>query len=88
MEQFAFHHIGIAVRDLSKAIPIYRALFGYELKSGPFDDAIQNVSACFLSRGEGDVVIELVAPLGQTLPSMARSKRAEAPIMSATRCRM
>jgi methylmalonyl-CoA/ethylmalonyl-CoA epimerase len=68
MEQFAFHHIGLAVRDLSTAIPIYRALFGYELKSGPFDDPIQNVSVCFLSRGEGDVVMELVAPFGPNSP--------------------
>lgn len=68
MEQFAFHHIGIAVRDLSKAIPIYKALFGYELTSGPFDDPIQNVSVCFLSRGEGDMVMELVAPLGPKSP--------------------
>jgi methylmalonyl-CoA/ethylmalonyl-CoA epimerase len=68
MEQFAFHHIGVAVRDLSKAIPIYKALLDYELKSGPFDDPIQNVSVCFLSRGEGDTLIELVAPLGPNSP--------------------
>ena len=68
MEKFSFHHVGIAVRDLSKAIPIYRTLFGYELTAGPFSDPIQNVSVCFLSRGEEDTVLELVAPLGQTSP--------------------
>lgn len=68
MEQFTFHHIGVAVRDLSKAIPIYKALFNYELKSGPIDDPIQNVSVCFLSRGVEDTVIELVAPLGPRSP--------------------
>jgi methylmalonyl-CoA/ethylmalonyl-CoA epimerase len=68
MEQFIFHHIGVAVRDLSKAIPVYKTLFQYELISGPFDDPIQNVSVCFLSRGEGDTVIELVAPLGPNSP--------------------
>ena len=68
MEEFSFHHVGIAVRDLSKAIPIYEALFGYELTSGPFDDPIQNVSVCFLSRGDGDTVLELVAPLGPNSP--------------------
>ena len=67
MEKFAFHHIGIAVRDLSKAIPSYNTL-GYELTSGPFDDPIQNVSVCFLSRGAGDTVLELVAPLGPNSP--------------------
>ena len=68
MEKFTFHHVGIAVRDLSKAIPIYKTLFAYELTSGPFDDPIQNISACFLSRGAGDTVLELVAPLGPNSP--------------------
>jgi methylmalonyl-CoA/ethylmalonyl-CoA epimerase len=68
MEKFVFHHIGVAVQDLSAAIPIYKALFGYELRSGPFEDPIQRVSVCFLSREEGDTVIELVAPLGTNSP--------------------
>ena len=68
MEKFALHHVGIAVRDLSTAVPIYKALFDYDLISGPFDDPIQNVSVCFLSRGEGDTVMELVAPLGPNSP--------------------
>jgi len=68
MEKFTFHHVGVAVRDLSKAIPVYKSLFEYELTSGPFDDPIQNVSVCFLSRGEGDTVLELVAPLGPNSP--------------------
>ncbi|MGO8975912.1 MAG: VOC family protein [Steroidobacteraceae bacterium] len=65
---FAFHHIGIAVRDLSKAIPVCQTLFDYELQSGPFDDPVQRVSVCFLRRGDGDTVIELVAPLGPNSP--------------------
>jgi catechol 2,3-dioxygenase-like lactoylglutathione lyase family enzyme len=68
MEEFAFHHIGIAVRDLAEAIPIYKSLFSYELTSGPFSDPIQNVSVCFLSRGKGDTALELVAPLGPNSP--------------------
>jgi len=68
MRKFAFHHVGIAVRDLSKAVPIYKTLFEYELTSGPFDDPIQNVSVCFVSRGKGDTVLELVAPLGPNSP--------------------
>jgi methylmalonyl-CoA/ethylmalonyl-CoA epimerase len=68
MEQFAFHHIGIAVRDLSEAIPNFKTLFDYEIESGPFEDPIQNVSVCFLSRGNQDTVIELVAPLGPNSP--------------------
>jgi methylmalonyl-CoA/ethylmalonyl-CoA epimerase len=68
MDKFAFHHVGVAVRDLSAAIPIYKSLFDYEMISGPFDDPIQKVSVCFLSRGKGDTVIELVAPFGINSP--------------------
>ena len=66
---YCFHHLGVAVPDIPKAIPIYRDLFGYELLSGPFDDPIQKVSVCFLRREKpGDMVIELVAPLGANAP--------------------
>jgi methylmalonyl-CoA/ethylmalonyl-CoA epimerase len=75
MVKFDFHHVGIAVRDLSEAIPIYKTIFGYELVSGPFDDPIQNVSACFLSRGEGDTLLEIVAPLGPNSPIHGTLKR-------------
>jgi methylmalonyl-CoA/ethylmalonyl-CoA epimerase len=68
MKKFTLHHVGVAVRNLSAAIASYKTLFDYELISGPFDDPIQNVSVCFLSRGKGDTVIELVAPLGPTSP--------------------
>lgn len=79
MEMFTFHHVGIAVRDLAKSLPSYRSLFGYELTSGPFDDPIQNVSVCFLSRGEGDTVLELVAPLGPNSPIDRTLKRGGGP---------
>ena len=68
MENFIFHHVGIAVRDLNRAIPAYKRLFGYDVISGPFDDPIQKVSVAFLSRGQGDPVLELVAPLGTDSP--------------------
>ena len=68
MEKFTLHHVGVAVRNLSAAIASYQTLFDYELISGPFDDPIQNVSVCFLSRREGDSVVELVAPLGPSSP--------------------
>ena len=68
MEEFTFHHVGVAVRTLEESIPAYKSLFGYEVTSGPFDDPIQRVSVCFLSRREGDPAIELVAPLGPNSP--------------------
>jgi methylmalonyl-CoA/ethylmalonyl-CoA epimerase len=68
MMNYNFHHVGIAVRDFTKALPNYEALFGYKLVSGPFDDPLQNVSVCFLRRGNDDAVLELVAPLGPNSP--------------------
>src|SRR5580658_8384751 len=68
MMKFAFHHVGVAVQDLAEASSTFKASFGYELISGPFDDPIQKVSVCFLSRGEGDTLLEIVAPLGPNSP--------------------
>lgn len=67
---FRFHHLGVAVGDLEKSIPIYRELFGYQLISGPFDDPRQKVAVCFLSRSPNDMVIELVMPSGPDSPVM------------------
>lgn len=66
---FTFHHLGVAVKSIAKAIPIYQDLFGYELFSGPFDDPIQRVSVCFLRRqAAGEIIVELIAPLGENSP--------------------
>ena len=77
MQEFIFHHVGVAVRALQEAIPAYKSLFGYEVTSGPFDDPIHNVSVCFLSRHEGDPSIELVAPLGPHSPIDRTLKKGE-----------
>jgi methylmalonyl-CoA/ethylmalonyl-CoA epimerase len=64
-----FHHIGVAVQNLDKAIPTYRDLFGHRVVSGPFDDPVQKVSVCFLaSDADPDVQVELVAPLAEDSP--------------------
>ena len=68
MDEFKFHHVGVAVRDMQSAILAYQCLFGYELVSGPFDDPIQKVSVCFVTRGGHDPVVELVAALGPDSP--------------------
>lgn len=68
--EFVFHHIGIAVRDMMSASESLQKLFGYHVSSGPFDDPLQRVSVCFLSRGGTDTVLELVAPLGADSPIM------------------
>lgn len=68
MDRLTFHHFGLVVRDLQTSGRLLDNLLGYKLVSGPFDDPIQKVSVCFLSRGEGDPCIELVAPLGSDSP--------------------
>jgi methylmalonyl-CoA/ethylmalonyl-CoA epimerase len=68
MDNFVFHHVGIAVREMSTSIESYRTSFGYINVAGPFEDPIQNVKVCFLSRAPGDPVLELVAPLGPNSP--------------------
>ena len=68
MDEFLFHHVGVAAKSLQTSIPIYQNLFNYQLVSGPFDDPVQNVTVCFLSRGTADPTIELVAPLGPNSP--------------------
>jgi methylmalonyl-CoA epimerase len=75
IEDFMFHHVGIAVPALQPAIQSYENLFGYQLVSGPFDDPIQNVSVCFLSRGAADTLLELVAPLSNNSPVKRILKR-------------
>ena len=61
--RFTYHHVGVAVQDLSESLNQYRALLGYKLIDGPFVDKIQNVTVCFVSREPSDPVLELVAPL-------------------------
>jgi methylmalonyl-CoA/ethylmalonyl-CoA epimerase len=68
MNDFVFHHVGIAVRDLRSASDSLEKLFRYRLSSGPFDDRTQKVSVCFLRRAGDDTVLELVAPLGPDSP--------------------
>jgi len=63
-----FHHVGIAVRDMTSATESLKKLFNYRLVSGPFDDPIQKVTVLFLGRGDGDTILELVAPLGGDSP--------------------
>jgi len=68
MDGFTLHHVGVAVRNLMDAMSDYQTLFGYKPQLGPLDDPVQNVSACFMSHGKGDTIVELVAPLGPDSP--------------------
>ena len=69
MVSLKFSHLGVAVSDIGQALAGYQAIFGYKVRSGPFDDPIQKVSVCFLATGEpSDIAIELVAPTGEDSP--------------------
>lgn len=69
MEKFQFHHLGVAVDDISKILPTYETIFNYHLLSGPFDDPIQKSRVCFVGTGERDpFMLKLVEPLGQDSP--------------------
>lgn len=68
-----FHHLGVAVLDIAKALPHYETILGLRLISGPFDDPIQKVRVAFLKRDPAapnslDPCIELVAPLSPDAP--------------------
>ena len=61
-----FHHLGVAVKSIAEALPVYKALFGYALEAGPVTDPIQKVTVCFLrSDRANDLVIELVEPAAE-----------------------
>jgi methylmalonyl-CoA/ethylmalonyl-CoA epimerase len=63
-----FKHLGVAVPDLSKALAVYRDVFGYRMLSGPYADPVQKVSVCFLGGATNEPQIELVAPLTEGSP--------------------
>jgi methylmalonyl-CoA/ethylmalonyl-CoA epimerase len=64
-----FKHLGVAVADLGQALSVYREVFEYRLIAGPYEDPIQKVSVCFVGSGrDGDLILELVAPLGEKSP--------------------
>lgn len=65
LEDFRFHHIGIAVNDIEETASIYLSA-GYE-KTETVYDPIQNVHICFL-RKEGMPVLELLAPNDESSP--------------------
>jgi methylmalonyl-CoA/ethylmalonyl-CoA epimerase len=69
MSDRTINHLGVAVRSIEQALPMYRDMFGYQVLSGPVQDPIQKVSVCFLGTGKpGDLTVEVVEPLGDDSP--------------------
>lgn len=61
----AFHHIGVACRDIAKTSAFYLSM-GYQA-SPVVEDLIQHVRVCFLEK-ENAPRIELLEPLDQDSP--------------------
>jgi len=57
--QLRVHHIGCAVRSISKSLKQYQDIMGFRLVSGPYEVISQKVKVCFLDMGSG-VLLELV----------------------------
>lgn len=69
MSALDFHHVGVAVADIDKALPHYREILGYTEVDGPYDDPIQRVRVAFLtSPAASNPCIELIAPLDKDAP--------------------
>lgn len=62
------HHIGIASENLEKTIQHHESLFNLHPITEVVDDPIHKVSVVLLSNPEGDITIELIAPLTEDSP--------------------
>jgi methylmalonyl-CoA/ethylmalonyl-CoA epimerase len=63
----AFHHVGVAVRDLDAALDTYVGVFGFEPVAEPVEVPSEHVRVCFLRAAPG-VMIELVEGLDEHSP--------------------
>lgn len=62
-----FHHVGVAVRSIEKALDYYVGLFGFEQIAPPVDVPSEHVRVCFV-RADPGVMIELVEGVGEQSP--------------------
>ena len=65
LDSLKFHHIGVAVKDISATAAIYVA-GGYK-QSATIYDPEQNVNICWLTKA-GMPVVELLEPVDETSP--------------------
>ena len=62
-----FHHVGVAVPNIEKALDYYVGLFGFEQVATPIDVPVEKVRVCFV-RADPGVMIELVEGVGEQNP--------------------
>lgn len=65
MDEFEFHHFGIACRDIDSTAEVYAAI-GYK-KGDIIYDPLQNINICFLTHANMPLV-ELLAPVDENSP--------------------
>lgn len=65
LDEFKFHHIGIAVKDINTTAMIY--VKGGYIQSKIIFDPIQNVNICWLQK-EGMPLVELLEPVDESSP--------------------
>ena len=65
LKSMKFHHIGVAVKDISATAAVY-VTGGYK-QSDTIFDPIQNVNICWLTK-ENMSVVELLEPVDETSP--------------------
>ena len=63
-EGFQTHHIGVLVKDISKALTSYTQCLGYEIRTGSYHDPIQTAFVQFLALPGETILLELIAPDG------------------------
>jgi methylmalonyl-CoA/ethylmalonyl-CoA epimerase len=62
-----FHHVGVAVRSIERALRYYVDVFGFRRISDTIEVDPEHVKVCFLEDGHG-VKIELVEGVGEESP--------------------
>jgi len=69
-----FHHVGVAVPSIEKALDYYIGVFGFEQVAPPVDVPMEHVRVCFV-RADPGVMIELVEGVGDESPVKALLER-------------
>ncbi len=67
MVPMTFHHVGVAVKSIAKALDYYLGVFGFRQVSEPIEVPSENVWVCFVEADPG-VLIELVEGIGEESP--------------------
>lgn len=62
-----FHHVGVAVKSIERALAYYTDVFGFKRLTSPIEVAAENVRVCFIQAPPG-VLIELVEGISEDSP--------------------